>query len=205
MNIKTINQKIRELHLNKNYIFIAGGFASAFYSSLTNKNKTIEYDNINLYYIDFDNLYEYSKHSKPIMKCENTNNIIKKIETYSNIDSYNRMLYEIAFLTSKTKNSIDMDILHSIQLLFNSYDLSCCKIAFVIKNNYLEFYIHTDYYLNIVNVCGHSMFHTGLRIDKYKKRGYQIDKYTTCCSCSYDFNREQDNNYIYYDNLEYDE
>ena len=58
------------------------------------------------------------------------------------------------------------------------------------------------------------MFNTGKRIEKYKKRGYIVDKYNTCCSFTkanessdhdddQDHDNNENNNYNHYTVAEY--
>jgi hypothetical protein len=175
--IKNINKKIKELHLNKKHIFISGGFATALYSSLTNKNTKFEYNDIDIYYADYDDLYDYKITKHYELNCNSITSNIKSIQTHTSSE-YDRMLYDFIFLNVHIKS---FTLINVIDYTFQTFDLSCCKIAFTINDNSLTFYIHNDYYLNKANICGLSMFYTGQRMEKYKKRGFIFDDCTSCC------------------------
>jgi len=179
--VRRILKTIKDLHLNKDYVFISGGFSTALYSKLTNKNKKFEYSDIDIYYIDYDNLYERNIKSSYFTSCDLKLNIKNIKKNYSN--DYDRSTYDIIYLYPYKKH--DKNIKETIDIMFTSFDLSCCKTAFTIKDDYIQFYIHEDYFLNKVNLCSHSLFRTGMRIEKYKKRGYTFEKFTECCKTTY--------------------
>jgi len=239
--IKKINKIIKSAHLHKNYTFISGGFAAALYSHLTNKNMSFLFNDIDIYYIDFHNLYEVNEEKHYINNCKVRNiNIkdVKKIQDVkkkqdvdcknipgSNISrhrEYNHFdyrfddnqdyislpqssgsivkdrsctkqeqSYDIIYLKDCTNDIIGFDyknqsvsniIEENITHTFNNFDLSCCKVAFTIADDFLKFYIHSDYYRKSVNLCYYSDTKTKERINKYKERGYEFNKYTYCCN-----------------------
>jgi len=195
--IKKIARTIKELHFNKNYIFISGGFSNALYSKLTNKNKKFEYNDIDIYYIDYDNIYEKGLNSRYFSSCELNLHIKNIKKNYSN--DYDRTSYDIIYLYPT--NKYVKNIKQTIQSMFESYDLSCCKTAFIFKDDYIQFYVHEDYFLNKVNLCSYSLFCTGNRMEKYKKRGYTFDKFTECCQNTH---KSSNNSFFTYHYSDYD-
>jgi len=254
--IKKINKIIKTSHLNKNYTFISGGFATALYSHLTNKNMPFLFNDIDIYYIDYHNLYEVNAEKHYITNCNVRSINIKDVRKIKGIQKNNTQLsinpisqselgnvpglsrpdrnqdlrrhreyndnndnnyifdhtqeyiplpssfesspklereynYDIIYLKDCTSDIIgfehknqsvcdifEANILHT----FNNFDLSCCKVAFTIIDDYLKFYIHSDYYRKSVNICHYSDKKTKQRINKYKERGYEFNTYTYCCN-----------------------
>jgi hypothetical protein len=231
--IKKINNIIKTSHLNKNYTFISGGFATALYSHLTNKNMPFIFNDIDIYYIDCHNLYDANEQKHYINNCKVRNINIKDVQKIKGIQHKNNTAstigripgtspvvyrrddyifelnqdyiplpqpsesnvkqqnYDIIYLRDCTnditefdsKNKSNSEILEeNILHTFNNYDLSCCKVAFTILDDYIEFYIHSDYYRKGVNICYYSDKKTKERINKYKERGHEFNKYTYCCN-----------------------
>jgi hypothetical protein len=182
-----IYHKIKGLHLNKEYTFIAGGFAAALYSKLTNKNTLYEFSDIDIYYIDYHNLYESN-----ILKLYGgeTNNCNFKSSCVKSMQKHQIMLnpYKIVdadvILLNKGNNSSTSTIEDTILTVFDNTDLSCCKIAFTLKDDLIKFYIHSDYYKKTAHICHHSIKKTKKRIAKYKHRGYSFEYYSYCCGVS---------------------
>ena len=248
--IKKINNIIKTSHLNKNYTFISGGFATALYSHLTNKNMPFIFNDIDIYYIDCHNLYDANEQKHYINNCKVRNINIKDVKKikgvqYNNNSSSNisniypipgpnfgrggddpavhrpelsrddyifdhtqeyiqlpqpsestvkEQNYDIIYLRDCTndiigfdyKNKSGNDILEeNILHTFNNFDLSCCKVAFIILDDYIKFYIHSDYYRKGVNICYYSDKKTKERINKYEERGHDFNKYTYCCNCDF--------------------
>jgi hypothetical protein len=184
--LKSIYRHIKNLHLNQEYVFISGGYATALYSKLTNKNTIFDFTDIDIYYIDYHNLYKNDPKNIYKNVCKTHPNNIKNIDKgYFMFDkeSPTSKLYDIIFLDSEVSHS--NNILESTILkTFKSFDLSCCKVAFTIVDDYIKFYIHSDYYRKSVNICEFSSVKTEQRIIKYQYRGYEFNKdnYTKCCN-----------------------
>jgi len=178
-----IYHKIKGLHLNKDYTFIAGGFAAALYSKLTKKNIKYEFNDIDIYYIDYHNLYESN-----ILKLYNgeTNNCNFKTSYVKSMQKHNIMLnpYRVvdADVILLNKSNDQNTIEDAMLTVFNNTDLSCCKIAFTLKDDLIKFYIHSDYYKKTAHICHHSCKKTKKRITKYQNRGYVFEYFSYCCS-----------------------
>ena len=177
----SIYSKIKDSHLNTNYTFIGGGYAVALYNKLTNKNTKYNFNDVDIYYIDYDNLYE--------------NNIIERYNTETGCKFKTPFLKSIKKQIIKLNNKVfETDILYikkstyvnkiedSIMSVFNNTDLSCCKVAFTLTDNIIKFYIHSDYYKNTAHICNYSLKKTKKRITKYQERGYNFDYFTYCCN-----------------------
>ena len=179
--------------MNQEYVFISGGYATALYSKLTNKNTIFDFTDIDIYYIDYHNLY--TKNSKNIYRnsCKTHINNIKDVQKGNfvfNKETHTNKLYDIIFLESDDSSGVsyNSNILESsILKTFKGFDLSCCKVAFTIIDDYLKFYIHSDYYRKSVNICESSSVKTEQRIIKYQYRGYEFNtsNYTKCCHYEY--------------------
>jgi hypothetical protein len=191
--IKSVYKHVKNLHLNQECVFISGGYATALYSKLTNKNTIFDFTDIDIYYIDYHNLY--TKNSKNIYRnsCKTHINNIKDVQKGNfvfNKESHTNKLYDIIFLESEDSHGIsyNSNILESsILKTFKGFDLSCCKVAFTIVDDYIKFYIHSDYYRKSVNICEFSSVKTEQRIIKYQYRGYEFNtsNYTKCCHYEY--------------------
>lgn len=228
--IKKINKIIKTLHLNRHYVFISGGFATALYSYLTNKKTHFLFNDIDIYYIDYDNLYEINDQKQYVNNCKMRNINIKDVQNVKGTEINHKQQkkksypppspliidseadnhleeptndrntntlplsesfqnYDIVYLRNclsdmynynqhLTHNMLEENILHT----FNNFDLSCCKVAFTIYDDYIKFYVHSDYYRKNVNICYYSNKKTKERINKYKERGYEFNAYTYCCN-----------------------
>lgn len=195
LQIKSIYKHITSLHLNKKYVFISGGYATALYSKLTNKNTKFEFTDIDIYYIDYHNLYKKDP-NHAYNNCKTRSSNIKDVHKGNflfNKEAPFCKSYDVIFLDSISDIGYDdtpnyTNILEtSILKTFAGFDLACCKVAFVIIDDYIKFYIHSDYYRKSVNLCEYSTEKTEQRIKKYKERGYEFNKdnYTQCCNYEY--------------------
>jgi hypothetical protein len=140
--IKIIYDKIKYFNLNKNYVCISGLFADNLYKYLTcilnntasSLSTTLSlYENkIDLYYLDYDNLYP-ADISIPFYK-KNTN-LRKLVKT--------REIFNIIYL----KNIDPLYIKNFERCIFDIFKLeNTSNIAFIIHDSYITFYIHNDYY-----------------------------------------------------------
>jgi hypothetical protein len=189
--IKCIYKQFKKLHLNPNYVFISGGFATALYSKLTNKNNIQHiYNDIDIYYIDYHDLYDKNKKSVYSNKCEYKNPIIKDVKkgvlefgTDKTTLVTNYIDYDVIYLENLASDDVShSNVLESNMLLtFDNFDLACCKIAFTVEDDHIKFYIHNDYYRKSINLCYYSWDRTLKRVEKYNNRGHEISKTIYCC------------------------
>lgn len=194
LQVKAIYNHISNLHLNKNYVFISGGYATALYSKLTNKNTQFQFTDIDIYYIDYNNLYENNSKHVYNTDCKTNISNIKDVgkgkflfNKESNIfKDYNIIYLDNINYSNDSNNNINI-IENSILKTFKGIDLSCCKVAFIMKGDYIKFFIHSDYHRKGVNFCTFSTDRIEKRIVKYKHRGYDFNKnnYTKCCNYDY--------------------
>ena len=183
---------------SKRDTFIAGGFALSLYKNFTIAYSDIDFMTTNITSINMDILlcenYGIEAHYNNKYISFNTNNYDDNTRTIQN--NYTKVINKIEDVI-KLKNKkldsgyMDIDIVklqsnyynkilklsleNDIYDTLNSFDISCCKIAFTYNNdNEFIFYIHPDYYNNraYINTKDTSNgLNTLKRIEKYKNKG----------------------------------
>lgn len=188
LQVKAIYNHVSCLHLKKNKVFISGGYATALYSKLTNKNTQFNFTDIDIYYIDYDNLYEINHNHVYYTDCKtNISNIkdVHKGKFLFNNETFLFKDYNLIILDKGDDNNGNINLIeNSILKTFKGVDLACCKVAFTMTGDYITFFIHSDYYRKSVNFCEFLVDITEKRVKKYKSRGYEFNafNYTKCCN-----------------------
>ena len=141
--IKTLYDKIKHFNLNNDYVFISGFFADHLYKYLTailtntisssNITLSLYEKKIDLYYLDYDDLYP----TDDSISLYKKNNDFKKLIKQKDI-------FNIIYL----KNKDPLYIKNFERCIYDVFKLeNNSKIAFTIHNSYITFYIHNDYYI----------------------------------------------------------
>lgn len=151
--VKSLYNKINDFNLNKQYLFITGFSAKILHNIIFKMDNINDINNIcnfsdyllssNICYIDYDNLYNNKninilneKYVKNLYETEYYNYFIKDIK----IQKKHRIIY------LSTNNYCGININKHIQTHFDHCKISCYKIGFMIKDNYIDFFIHSDFY-----------------------------------------------------------
>jgi len=148
--ITNIYSKIKKSNLNPYYTFISGNAADILYNII--RSNTIDNNQLNdllksidIYYIDYDNLYDIDLNS----------------DYYATKLHYEFNYFNFNIKNIKKENNYKIIIVNSFNLLFKKINIKSFilnnlenakthsnKIAFVINDNYIDFYTHIDYYKN---------------------------------------------------------
>jgi hypothetical protein len=200
LNIETI---LNIVDWSKRDTFIAGGFALSLYKNFTIAYSDIDFMTTNIRSINMDILlyknYGIETHYNNNKYISfNTNNLVDYYDNNTRTihNTYTKVINKIEDvikLKNKTLDSeyIDIDIVklqsnyhnktfklsleNDIYDTLNSFDISCCKIAFTYNNdNEFIFYIHPDYYNNRAYINKKDIsngLNTLKRIEKYKNKG----------------------------------
>lgn len=179
--LDTVFEVLFDEILDKADTFFAGAFAATLFAALTNKPRLVHETVIDVYrpapaechsHDDMDDNVdsEWCTLSKNVAgvqhKSTSDNNV-----SYRLIDIHASVLYDIRSVVEDT---------------FRSFDLSCCKVAFVLETDCIRFFIHRDYYAGIVKVCAKRFEQTCARMKQFIDRGYTFERQVSCCGHDYD-------------------
>lgn len=145
-SLSNLYRKLNEFNLNKKYVFISGYSAKLLYNLIHENSNDIDNDFLlcsNICYIDYDDLYHSNnlseRYIKNLFDLEYYNNFIKDIK----IQKKHRILY------LNKNNYCGTNINKHIGMLFDNCKILSYKICFMIKDNYIDFFIHSDFYNEI--------------------------------------------------------
>lgn len=148
-SISNLYIKLNDLNLNKNYVFITGYSAKVLYNLINYNIDNVNDDDLygsflssHICYIDYDDLYNCNnineKYMKNIYDINYYTNYIKDVK----VQKRHRIMY------INKNNHCNTNLNKHIRIMFDNCKINSYKICFIIKDNYIDFYIHSDFYKN---------------------------------------------------------
>lgn len=142
-NLRNLYTKLNDVNLNKEYVFITGTSAKMLYNLINSNNDTNEIlvnDLYNICYVDYHDLYDTcyikDKSIKILYNTEYCINYIKDIKYHKKT----KIIY------MNKNNHCGTNLYKHIRTIFDNCKIPSYKICFIIKDNYIEFFIHSDFY-----------------------------------------------------------